>query len=177
MNLKPLLSMHLPQTAFSACPAKSRRRNITSRNKGRWMGASRTVAVLGAAFALLAHAADAPASVARNVLQPAIDERRLAGAVILIETKDRVLEHEALGFADVKTRRSMRKDALFWIASTSKPFVSTAVMMLVEQGRLDLDKPVTDYLPDFRPSLAPRAGQTRSAYAPSHHVKAIALAH
>lgn len=128
------------------------------------MSTARTAAILGAAFALQAIAADAqtakaPASVARDVLQPAIDERRLAGAVILIEKKDRVLEYEALGFADLKTRRPMRKDALFWIASTSKPFVSSAVMMLVEQGRLDLDKPVTDYLPDFRPSLAPQPGQ------------------
>jgi CubicO group peptidase (beta-lactamase class C family) len=48
----------------------------------------------------------------------------------------------------------MREDALFRFSSVTKPFVSVAVMKLVEDGKLNLDDPVTKWLPDFRPKLA-----------------------
>jgi len=83
-------------------------------------------------------------------LQPYIDRHVLAGAVTLVATKDKILSHEAVGFMDVKAQTPMRPDALFWIASQSKPITAAAVMMLVDEGKLALDDPVEKYLPEFK---------------------------
>ena len=48
----------------------------------------------------------------------------------------------------------MQRDTLFWIASTSKAFQATALMMLVDDGKVKLDDPVSKYLPDFKPRIA-----------------------
>jgi CubicO group peptidase (beta-lactamase class C family) len=82
-------------------------------------------------------------------LQPFVDRRCLAGAVILVATKDRVLALEAVGFADIAANRLMGTDALFWIASQSKPITAAALMMLVDEGKVKLDDPVEKYLPEF----------------------------
>jgi CubicO group peptidase (beta-lactamase class C family) len=109
------------------------------------------------ALALLCLPALAPQDPARDVpktpaaaLQPYIDRHVLAGAVTLVATKDKILSHEAVGFLDVKAGTPMRPDALFWIASQSKPMTATAVMMLVDEGKLQLDDPVEKYLPEFK---------------------------
>ncbi len=71
----------------------------------------------------------------------------------MVVGRDGVLEHDALGYADLAARRAMPEDAVFWLASTYKPFVGTAVMMLVEEGKIDLDAPVARYLPGFDPPV------------------------
>jgi len=55
----------------------------------------------------------------------------------------------AIGYQDHARKIQMRHDAIFWIASTTKPVTSVAAMMLVEEGKLDLDTPVSRYLPDL----------------------------
>jgi CubicO group peptidase (beta-lactamase class C family) len=72
----------------------------------------------------------------------------------MIVDANQVLENEAVGFADIAARRPMTQDALFWIASTGKAFAGTAVMMLVEEGRISLDEPVATSLPGFNPPVA-----------------------
>jgi len=89
-----------------------------------------------------------------SVLTPFVERGEIAGAVVMIVDANHVLEYEAVGYSDIATRRAMTTDALFWIASTSKPFVATAVMMLVEEHRLSLDDPVSKFLPDFQPRVA-----------------------
>jgi CubicO group peptidase (beta-lactamase class C family) len=84
------------------------------------------------------------------VLQPFVDRHELAGAVVLVADKDRVLALEAVGYADVKAQTLMGPTALFWIASQSKPITAAALMMLVDQGKVKLDDPVEKYLPEFR---------------------------
>ena len=64
-----------------------------------------------------------------------------------------MLAVEAVGFADRATKRPMKTDALFWIASQSKPITAVAVMMLVDEGRLRLDDAVEKYLPAFKGQL------------------------
>ena len=91
-----------------------------------------------------------PAPSITAALQPFVDSHALAGAVTLVADKDRVLSLEAVGYADVANGKPMRTDALFWIASQSKPITSTALMMLVDEGKLHLDDPVEKYLPEFR---------------------------
>jgi len=83
-------------------------------------------------------------------LQPFVDARSLAGAVTLVADKDRVLDLEAVGFADVSNKKKMTTDCLFWIASQSKPITASAFMILVDEGKVNLDDPVSKYLPEFK---------------------------
>ena len=62
---------------------------------------------------------------------------------------EKVLSQGAVGFADVAAGKPMQSDALFWIASQSKPMTATALMILVDEGKVSLDDPVTKYLPEF----------------------------
>jgi CubicO group peptidase (beta-lactamase class C family) len=91
----------------------------------------------------------APAGVAAG-LQPFVDAHTLAGAVTLVASKDKVLSLESVGYSDVAARTPMRTDDLFWIASMSKPMTATALMMLVDEGKVNVDDPVEKYLPEFR---------------------------
>jgi len=92
----------------------------------------------------------APKKSIAAALQPFVDKSALAGAVTLVADKDKVLSLEAVGFADVAANKPMRTDALFWIASQSKPITATALMMLVDEGKVKLDDPVEKYLPEFK---------------------------
>jgi len=102
---------------------------------------------------LLALTADNPSVSTKNVaavLQPFVDSHALAGAVTLIADKDKVLSLEAVGFTDVAAKKPMPTDALFWIASQTKSITATALMMLVDEGKVKLDDPVAKYLPEFK---------------------------
>ena len=85
-----------------------------------------------------------------DALKPFVEQGELAGAVALVASKDKVLAVEAVGFADRATQRVMKTDAVFWIASQSKPITGAAVMMLVDEGKLNLDDAVEKYLPEFK---------------------------
>jgi CubicO group peptidase (beta-lactamase class C family) len=83
-------------------------------------------------------------------MQPFVSNRQMAGAVMLVADKGKVLGFDAVGWADLAAKKKMRTDCLFWIASQSKPMVATALMMLVEEGKVGLDDPVDKYLPEFK---------------------------
>ncbi len=87
---------------------------------------------------------------AAGALQPFVDRHELAGAVALVVDRDKVLAVETAGFEDIGAGKAMRPDALFWIASQSKPMTATAVMMLVDEGKIALDDPVEKHLQEFR---------------------------
>src|SRR5436305_900905 len=92
---------------------------------------------------LPALAEDAPrAPSITAALQPFVDSHSLAGAVTLVADKDKALSLEAVGFADIAARKPMPPNALFWIASQSKPITATAFMMLVDEGKVKLGDPV-----------------------------------
>ena len=84
-----------------------------------------------------------------DTYQGYVDSGSLPGAVLLIARGDRVVYFEAIGYRNRETRLAMTRDAIFRIASMTKPIVSVAAMMLIEEGKLDLDSPVARYLPDF----------------------------
>ena len=112
----------------------------------------RTLSILSLVVALTLPAsrlAAVPASVA-PLLQPFVDKHELAGAVALVLDNEKVLSVEAVGFADIAGRKAMRTDSLLWIASQSKPMTATAVLMLVDEGKIALDDAVEKYLPEFR---------------------------
>ena len=83
-------------------------------------------------------------------LQPFVDNQTLPGAVTLVASKDKVLSIDAVGYADVASKRPMIMDAIFWIASMSKPITAAALMMLVDEGKVSLDDPVEKYIPEFK---------------------------
>ena len=83
------------------------------------------------------------------VLQSEIDRQRLPGAVVLVARHGKVALFESLGAQDPTTGESMARDSIFRIYSMTKPIVSVAVMMLMEQGCVMLSDPVAKYLPEF----------------------------
>ena len=84
-----------------------------------------------------------------DALQAEVDRQRLPGAVVLIARQGKLALFESLGLLDPATGVSMTRDAIFRIYSMTKPVVSVAAMMLMEQGRLLLSDPVAKYLPEY----------------------------
>lgn len=82
-------------------------------------------------------------------LEPYVASGDIPGAVTVIATKDKVLQIDCVGYADLETKRPMTPDTVFWMASQSKPVAAVAVMMLVEEGKLALDEPITKYIPEL----------------------------
>ena len=80
-------------------------------------------------------------------VQRYIDERRLAGAVTIVAKGGKVIHFSAKGMQDFAANKPMRKDTLFRIYSMTKAVASVAAMVLVEEGKLGLDDPVSKYIP------------------------------
>jgi CubicO group peptidase (beta-lactamase class C family) len=78
-----------------------------------------------------------------------VDQQQIAGAVTLVADKDRVLHLDAVGLSDIASKRPMQPDAIFWIASMTKPITATAVMMLESEGKLSVEDPVEKYIPEL----------------------------
>lgn len=86
-------------------------------------------------------------------IDSAIAEGRIAGTVVMVAKDGEIVYRRAAGQADVEAGRPMTEDTIFRLTSVSKPVVTAAALRLVELGLLDLDAPVTDWLPDFRPTF------------------------
>jgi CubicO group peptidase (beta-lactamase class C family) len=96
-------------------------------------------------------------------LQQAVDSGRIAGAVALVLRDGQVAYERAVGWSDKESGRRMTADAIFRIASQTKALTSTAIMMLVEEGRIALGDPVSRFIPAFaRTSVASRADSGRT---------------
>lgn len=87
------------------------------------------------------------------VLDEAIAEKRIVGAVVLVSLGGRRVYERAAGFADREARTPARPHTIFRWASLTKAVVATATLALVERQLISLDDPVTRFLPDFRPRL------------------------
>jgi CubicO group peptidase (beta-lactamase class C family) len=90
----------------------------------------------------------------RAVIERALAEERLVGAVVFVSHDGVVIHRGAMGFADREANRPMREDTIFRYSSLTKPLVSAAAMALVERGALGLDDAITRWLPEFRPRTA-----------------------
>jgi len=82
-------------------------------------------------------------------LREAVERKDVPGVVALVTDRKGVIYQGAFGVADVATGRALAPDALFRIASMTKPVTSTAAMQLIEQGKFTLDDPVEKYLPEM----------------------------
>lgn len=84
-----------------------------------------------------------------KMLQHSVDTGWIAGAVGFIARDGRIVYDKAFGVSDIETKRVLRNDDIFRIASQTKAITSVAVMMLFEEGKLLLDDPVSKYIPEF----------------------------
>ena len=84
-----------------------------------------------------------------EAMQAYVDDRRLAGAVVLVARRGRVAYLRSFGQRDIESGSPMSDDAIFRIASQTKAIISTGVMVLQEEGRLLISDPVGRYLPEF----------------------------
>jgi CubicO group peptidase (beta-lactamase class C family) len=85
-----------------------------------------------------------------DAMQRHIDAHDVSGVVTAVARRGRVAYFEAQGAMDLENKKAMPPDALFWIASMSKPITGAAVLMLMEEGKLRLTDPVSKYIPEFR---------------------------
>lgn len=78
-----------------------------------------------------------------------IESGRYPGAVFAVARGDRLLTLQAVGVANLESGAPMRPDSIFRMMSMTKPVTAVATMILVQEGKLDLDAPVSRYLPEF----------------------------
>lgn len=83
-------------------------------------------------------------------LQPVVEAGDLSGFVTLLWRKGELAQVNTLGWRDVEAKLPMTRDTMFRIASMTKPITSVAAMMLVEEGKLRLDDPITKWMPEFK---------------------------
>jgi CubicO group peptidase (beta-lactamase class C family) len=82
--------------------------------------------------------------------QGEIDKKAIPGVTLLVTREGKPVYFQALGYQDREKGIPMKPDAIFRIASMTKPVTSVAVMMLAEEGKIDLLAPVSQYLPEFK---------------------------
>jgi CubicO group peptidase (beta-lactamase class C family) len=85
-----------------------------------------------------------------QALQAVVDAGDLSGFVTLLWRKGEVAQVNTVGWRDVAAKAPMQRDTLFRIASMTKPVTSIAALMLLEEGKLKLDDPITTWLPEFK---------------------------
>ena len=83
------------------------------------------------------------------LVQSFVDEGEIVGAELLVIKNGRTILHGGYGLADREADIPMEPGRVFCVRSMTKPFIGTAILMLVEDGLIDLDEPISDYLPEF----------------------------
>lgn len=94
--------------------------------------------------------AETPLSPTRAALHAFVDDGSLSGAVAVLYQNGKVLSFDATGYQDLESKTPMQADSLFWIASMTKPITAMAVMILQDEGKLNIEDPVAKYLPEFK---------------------------
>src|SRR6266446_5927490 len=98
-------------------------------------------------------AAASSTSAIDSAIDRALTENRIVGAVALVAQDGEIVYRRAAGLADRERAIPMREQAVFRLASLTKPLVTAAALRMVELGKIALADPVMRYLPDFRPAL------------------------
>src|SRR6516165_9579651 len=87
---------------------------------------------------------------ARDAVKALIDKKEMAGAVIAVARHGKVAMFEALGEMEAGSGKVMKPDAIVRIYSMTKPITTVAAMILVDEGKIGLNEPVSKYLPEFK---------------------------
>ncbi len=85
-----------------------------------------------------------------DYFQRFVDKGQIAGAVSLVARKGKVVHHSAVGWKYREENIPMTTDTIFTLMSMTKPIVSTALMMLFEEGHFRLDDPISDWIPEYK---------------------------
>jgi len=85
-----------------------------------------------------------------QMIQRYIDDGQITGAITMVSRRGKVAHFEAQGQMDLEKKAPMRKDAIFRIASMSKPITAVAILILMEEGKLRLTDPVSRFIPEFK---------------------------
>ena len=93
-----------------------------------------------------------------------VDGNQTAGTVTIVGRHGKVTSFEAIGYQDVESKKPMRKDSLFRIASLTKPITCAGIMVLVDEGRISVIDPVEKYLPEYK-GIKVSGCEGRSGYA------------
>ncbi len=83
------------------------------------------------------------------LVQRHIDAGSFSGAVTLVARNGRIVYHEAAGLMDVEAKKPMTKDAIFRIMSMTKPVIGVATMMMIEEGKVHLQDPISKFIPEW----------------------------
>ncbi len=83
-------------------------------------------------------------------IQGDVEKGIVPGAVVMVLRKGKIAYYEAFGYQDKEKKIPMKRDSIFRVASMTKPFTSLAIMMLAEEGKIQLPVPVSRYLPEFK---------------------------
>jgi CubicO group peptidase (beta-lactamase class C family) len=86
----------------------------------------------------------------RKAYKDDVEQKSIPGAVLLIVRNGKIVTYDAIGYLERAAQTPMKKDAIFRVASMSKPITTVAAMILAEENKLDLGAPVAQYLPEFR---------------------------
>ena len=85
-----------------------------------------------------------------DTMQRHIDAKNISGAVTLVARKGRIAHFQTHGLMYIEANQPMAKDTIFRIFSMSKPVAGVAIMMLLEQGKVRLNDPVSKFIPEFK---------------------------
>ena len=84
------------------------------------------------------------------MLQEFVDQKKVPGAIAIVARHGKIIYFDNVGRRDIDADKPMERDSILRFYSMTKPITSVAVMMLVEEGRLDLDAPVSTYIPSWQ---------------------------
>lgn len=99
---------------------------------------------------ILTHDPDGTLDPLKEFIKGFAERQQVPGIGILIARRGKIILWEAYGYADVDFEKPFRKDTIVFLASSTKPLTTTAILTLVDEGRIDLDEPVSTYLAEFR---------------------------
>jgi CubicO group peptidase (beta-lactamase class C family) len=109
-----------------------------------------------------------------TVLKQYVDQNWLAGAVVIVVKDNQVAYYKGHGYSNIASKKPMPADAIFRIMSQTKAITSLGIMQLFEQGKLNLDQPISDFIPEFKnPKLVKTFSAADSSYTTTPAKRAI----
>src|SRR5579871_860595 len=87
-----------------------------------------------------------------DTMQRHIDAHDFTGAITLVARKGHIAWVHAQGLMNIEANKPMEKDAIFRVFSMSKPVCGVAILMLLEEGKVRLNDPVSKFMPEFKGS-------------------------
>ena len=97
-------------------------------------------------------------------------QKQVAGVQVVVQHKGETVYNQAFGYRDIESTSSLQTDSVYRFYSMTKPITSVAVMMLVEEGMIDLQAPVSNYLPELKGLTIHKAKRKGTQKVTVHHL-------